>query len=838
MLKPCEDSKGNTLEQVYDVFTTSKLQVLQDAGSQPSVIPIGIVLDTKSPLGSMLNLCIEMAHSDFYAKNPNYDTMLHLHIRNAQSVLDANLAVVDLLEHEQVVGLIGPQGSTQDTFISELGQKFHVPMISLTARSSSSQNSFFLRATVDDSTQARALASLCQVLKWPQAVLLFEDTEYGHQFHSHLSSAFQEAGIGLVQPIAVPTNRKRLTELLTPLDRQETKVFILHMNPSLGFRLIEAAKRVGMTRAGSAWVVTDSMANFLSSMDAPTREAMEGAVGLRPHVEASKELRYFQERWARNSSAHLNVIGLWAYDLITALATAVEKLGPVSPQNLCSNEKNLVTARTSSYGSCLLRELASTRFQGLSGSFELANGRLKGSGFEIVNLVGTGEKVLGVWDPRRGFEKELMNAVWPGDSTVKPKGWAMPASGRLRVGVPWKPGFVEFVKAVIDPATNETRATGFAVDIFLYALKQMPFHINYTFLCYNESTSTNWSYDSMLHEIPQKYDMVVADTTIWAPRASYVDFTLPYSESGLVLVVKNNKPLNMWIFIKPLRWDLWLAILLASLLMGSFIWKLEAAVARPNDDRRGIAFFVPFTGMAFQDLALVARKTSLFVLGCWLFTIFVLSQSYTANLSAILTLDQLHFSFSDDHYIGYHRGSFTYEFLTEKLSISPARLRPYSSLQEYHDAMRKGSKRGGIDAIFDELPYMKLLINRYDSRYKMKGPTFRTDGLGFALPVGSPLVAHFSRAILNVTQGPEMTGLEQKNFGPGYSSQDPLLGLVSQGASSLTFLDFAGLFIILAAFTVSAFVAAEIGAFDRIREHYKKLSDYQRKLVADIVCCC
>ena len=29
MLKPCEDSKGNTLEQVYDVFTTSKLQVLQ-----------------------------------------------------------------------------------------------------------------------------------------------------------------------------------------------------------------------------------------------------------------------------------------------------------------------------------------------------------------------------------------------------------------------------------------------------------------------------------------------------------------------------------------------------------------------------------------------------------------------------------------------------------------------------------------------------------------------------------------------------------------------------------------------------------------------------------------
>ncbi|XP_057787758.1 glutamate receptor 2.8-like [Salvia miltiorrhiza] len=824
-------------------------EVAMDAGSQPSGVPIGLVLNMNSPLGSMLHLCIEMALSDVYAQNPNYTTMLQLHIRNAQSVLEADFAVVDLLENEQVEGLIGPQGSTQDIFISELGKKSHVPIVSITARSSSAENNFFVRATIDDLTQARALAALCQELQWPQAVLLYEDAEYAHQFQSHLSNAFRDVGIGIVHLTPMPwsADHKRLTKLLTSLEQQETRVFIVHMNPSLGFRLFDAAKKLGLMREGSVWVITDSLSNFLSSMDSGTRDSMEGVVGVRPYVAPSKELRYFQERWERNSSRagmDLNVYGLWAYDTITALASAVENLGPVHPQYPCNND--MMARDSSSYGPRLLRELLSTRFRGLSGYFEVVDGRLKPSDFEIVNLIGTGERRVGFWNPHRGivrdlnyFMKGLKNVVWPGDSTIKPKGWAIPPSGSLRVGVPWKPGFKEFVNVEIDPATNETRATGFAVDIFLYALKQMPFPINYTFCCYNESSSTNWSYDSMLREIPEKYDMVVADTTIWAPRASYVDFTLPYSESGLVLVVKNNKPLNMWTFTKPLRWDLWVTIVAASLVMGLFIWRLERAdpavpvaaaeqVEEPNNNNNNGRLRIPFLAavlaLAFPEMALVRRNTSVFVLVCWLFTAFVLMQSYTANLSAILTLDQLHFSFSDDHFIGYHRGSFTYEFLTQKLNISPARLKSYLSLEEYHHAMRKGSHKGGIDAIFDEYPYMKLLINRYYSRYKIVGPTFRTDGLGFALPLGSPLVAHFSRAILNVTQGPEMTGLEQKNFGPGYSSQDPLINSVSQGASSLTSRDFAGLFIILAGLTLSAFLAALTDAFNKLKYFVRNIN--------------
>ena len=50
----------------------------------------------------------------------------------------------------------------------------------------------------------------------------------------------------------------------------------------------------------------------------------------------------------------------------------------------------------------------------------------------------------------------------------------------------------------------------------------------------------------------QKLDAVVGDTTIVANRYLYVDFTLPYSESGVSMVVlmKDNEKKNIWIFLK------------------------------------------------------------------------------------------------------------------------------------------------------------------------------------------------------------------------------------------------------------------------------------------------
>ncbi|KAL0453592.1 UNVERIFIED_CONTAM: Glutamate receptor 2.5 [Sesamum latifolium] len=735
----------------------------------------------------------------------------------------------------------------EETFFAELGEKVHMPIISFTARTSTlsyKENRYFVRATPDDASQAQALATICEGFEWHEVVVLYEGTDSGNQFLSYMNKAFQDVEIGLAYMIAFPSSAED-SHLLKELDKlatKQTRVFVVHMNPHLGFRLLNLAKKVGLMSEGFAWIITDSLSNFVNSMDSITRDSMQGVLGIRPYMPRSNDLQRFQERWKRNMILknttspimELNAYGLWAYDAVTALAIAIENIAPLNSTlfdiNITRNGTNK-RLRISTFGPQLLDELSRTKFSGLSGDFELVDGKLKQSTFEIFNVIGNGEKTVGYWTQSRGITrelnststtmysrstKELKSITWPGDSVIRPKGWAIPATGKLRVGIPWKHGFTEFVDVITDPATKHTNATGFSIDIFLATLELLPFPINYEFVHYNDTRNIDWSYDDMLHEIPQKFDMVVGDTTIWAPRAAYVDFSLPYSESGVILVVKNKKPFDMWIFVKPLRWDLWLAIIMACFLMGIVLHILERRVTSKdtnslttNTERPRMVYWSPVAVLAFPERNMVSNNWSFFVLVVWLFMAFILMQSYTANLSAILTVDQLKFAFSDNYYIGCQEGSFMKEFLIEQLHISASRLRTYSSADDYHNAMSLGSKNEGIDAIFDEIPYMKLFLNKYDSQYKMVGPTYRTGGFGFAFPCGSPLVSHFSKAIMDVTQGPNMTAIEQENFGPGYSSQDPLSSTISQQTSSLTLYDFAGLFLIIGSVTIFALFCSE-----------------------------
>jgi ionotropic glutamate receptor len=67
---------------------------------------------------------------------------------------------------------------------------------------------------------------------------------------------------------------------------------------------------------------------------------------------------------------------------------------------------------------------------------------------------------------------------------------------------------------------------------------------------------------------------VVGDVTITANRSEYADFTMPFTESGVTMIVsmKDSRKKNAWTFLKPLTWDLWV------------VWILEHRV---NNDFRG-----------------------------------------------------------------------------------------------------------------------------------------------------------------------------------------------------------------------------------------------------------
>ncbi|KAG6401399.1 hypothetical protein SASPL_138255 [Salvia splendens] len=684
--------------------------------------------------------------------------------------------VVELLKQEVVQGVIAPaEISTEDAFFVELGQNARVSMISFTS------------------------------------------SNYGSQFVSLLNKEFQKADIGLPYLVAISNSAddSNILKELTKLATRHTRVFLVIMNVYLGNRLFPLAKTAGVMSEGYAWIVSNSLSIFMDSTDFATHDSMESVIGIRPYLPRSKDIDSFRGRWKRNlplsnttgSVMELNAYGLWAYDAVTALAFAVEKINSSMLNFSATTNGTHKNLSVSTLGPQLIKKLSIIKFRGLSGEFELVDGKLKASEFEIFNVIGSGEKTVGFWIPNRGIVRDigthysasaddLKSIVWPGHSLTRPIGWAIPSSVKLRVGIPWKHGFGEFVNA-IHLGDGHVKASGFSIDIFLATLKAIPFRLKYEFRIYNDTRDINWSYDDMLRKIPE---VILFSQNMHCGRTRLL-FTLcsPFYSQRVVLVVKNRKPIDIWILVKPLNWDLWLAIAVSCIVMGIVLLVLEHRAASRGAD-------------------------SLKYFGCsW----FILMQSYTANLSAILTIDQLKFAFSDNYYVGCQDGSFMKKFLIDHLHISASRLKAYVSAEEYHQAMKLGSENGGIDAIFDEIPYMKLFLNKY----KMAGPTYRMGGFGFvsfsfinsrslllktqqyivqAFPKGSSLAAHFSKAILDVTQGSNMTEIEQTNFGPGYSSQDPLSSRISQGTSSLTFYEFAGLFLLIGSVTVLAQVCSEI----------------------------
>lgn len=83
----------------------------------------------------------------------------------------------------------------------------------------------------------------------------------------------------------------------------------------------------------------------------------------------------------------------------------------------------------------------------------------------------------------------------------------------------------------------------------------------------------------------QVFDAAVGDIAIVTNRTKFVDFTQPYIESGLVVVVPVLK-LNSraWTFFRPFSPSMWGVTAAFFLIIGLVVWILEH---RTNDEFRG-----------------------------------------------------------------------------------------------------------------------------------------------------------------------------------------------------------------------------------------------------------
>lgn len=124
-----------------------------------------------------------------------------------------------------------------------------------------------------------------------------------------------------------------------------------------------------------------------------------------------QELGKFIRDYQTIENADLTVFGLWAYDTAWALAIAVKMIGTTifgfDNLDTPNNSTCLENFGVSQTGPKLCEALSIIKFRGLFGDFNLVNGQLQSSTFEIINMIDNVERRVAFSTQQNGLNRKL-----------------------------------------------------------------------------------------------------------------------------------------------------------------------------------------------------------------------------------------------------------------------------------------------------------------------------------------------------------------------------------------------------------------------------------------------
>ncbi|KAK2413644.1 glutamate receptor 2.7 [Trifolium repens] len=821
---------------VLHLLACSRMQRSHCLVPQRSIMSIGAVLDLDSLMGKQQKIAMEIAVQEF--NNQLSSSKLDLQIKDSHGNSAQVIAgVMDLSLSNQVLAITGTITHNEATLASELSDTIkNIPIMSLTSFTGrqellSSRLPHFIQVGDDINLNMQCIVAIVGYLKWKKVTVIYElnndfSSDPGRILLS-LSYSLKLIGSEIDNHLAFPS----LSTLLDPnttienelnkLKRKSNRVFlIVNSSLELANMLFEKANQIGLMEKESVWIIPNMVAGLLDSVNSSVIFNMQGVLGFKTYFmemnEAFREFKFkFQRRFAleypKEDNINPSIFALQAYDATWAIFEAANKS---SLQGKLSLEQ-------------FSQKILSNKFHRLSrNTFSKNRPLMQSQSFNIINVIGKSYREMAFWTPTLGFSKNLLShqlnlkekkntnndhdsngvfstVYWPGDMQSVPKGWTHSNEERsLKIGVPSNGAFTQFVNVTHDKTMNGSSITGFSITVFKEAVKLLPYDLHYNFIPFNGS------YDEMVHQVHNKaLDGAVGDTGIMAYRYSLVDFSQPYIESDLHMVVTEQpEKSKTWKFLDAFTKEMWLLIAAIHIFVGFVIWLIEG---EDNPDLSGIGSMLWFlvTVLFYAHREPIRRPLARIVLGPWLFAIFIVTNSFTASLTSI-TISQVKPSVLDiqtlkerNSPVGCNGNSFIVNYLTEVLKFKPENIRKINSISDYPAAFENKD----IEAAFFVGPHARVFLAKYSCKGLINaGNIFRLGGFGFVYPKGSSLATDISEALLNMIESGQIKELENdmlnkiKNEGIANCSSKKK----GKDNSSIDIPPFVGLFSICSSFAI------------------------------------
>ncbi|VDD93406.1 unnamed protein product [Enterobius vermicularis] len=459
--------------------------------------------------------------------------------------------------------------------------------------------------------QVRAMLALLKRYKWSKFGVVTSKSSGAKSFLYYLQNLLEENRgrpfkLELIHHAEIDTSadEAEITESLLDLKKSQSRIILLCSTHNEAKTIFTIANKTGLTTNKYLWIGTQSVKADASSFKLPFQPGML-AVTFNTHADA-----YFDQ----------------PNDILSVIISLAPKLIAIAIGKVCMNNSfeiysDLSCDRESNEsvwrgGAVLYETMRRTAIKGNPHhakdglhSFYYTfdeHGKLKNSHLIISNFRERTHKDFLrsnkdlVWDPVGEYsngELKIADIKWPGGNANPPQG--TPDQFHLKVVTLHEPPFV--IVTDLDPETGQCIGnlgyicdwgdevyvengvkknrtlykccTGYCVDL----LDKLSKDIGFTYTLYKVrdekwgiKTENGWN--GLVRElILHKADMCVTSLKLNSERARDIDFSIPFLETGITIIVKiRSGVLSPTAFLEPFEYSTWVIILLVSIQGAAF----------------------------------------------------------------------------------------------------------------------------------------------------------------------------------------------------------------------------------------------------------------------------
>ncbi|CAN8007799.1 unnamed protein product [Ixodes pacificus] len=595
--------------------------------------------------------------------------------------------------------------------------------------------------------------------------------------------------------------RQEFRSQLEPVATGEARVLLLFASKEDSREVFAAVSQLGMTSKNYVWIVTQSVIGAHAGLAPPEYPA--GLLGIHYNTSLAK-LHDEIER-------AVLVLGHGLELFVNEPANANLSLNP----GLRCYE---VGRAHWSQGDHFFRYLrnVSIEAKGSPNIEFLPDGTLKYVELDIVNL-----NKEGYWDRIGGWTQkgiDIKDIVWPGNELVPPRG--VPEKFNLKVTFMEERPFLNIgqpdnetgecesgraVKCRVVPEAmlqgmNDTAARknstyykcclGFCIDL----LQKFAQDLGFTYDIHRVEDGTwgvkdNGTWNGLIAELlDKKADIVVTSIKINSDRQMAVDFTVPFLETGIAIVVaKRTGIISPKAFLEPFDTVSWLLILLVSIQVAAFSifvfeWMspsgYDMRITPPREHRFSLfrTYWLVWAILfgAAVNVDCPRGYTARFMSNVWAMFAVVFLAIYTANLAAFMITREEYYNLAgieDNRLQNPQQTDPPFRFGTIPRGNTEAVLKQnkpqlYAYMRPFNrSTVTEGIrdvKRGELDAFVYDATVLDYLVGQDDEcRLLTVGSWYAMTGYGFALPKKSKYLAMFNRQMVEYRERGDLERLQR-----------------------------------------------------------------------------